>query len=263
MNMILRTVKSTVKLGHEQLCPSLHEQLSSLRNIQRELQDLKTRLLTEGPSSIDEVKKALHSKREEAKKVREELELLLQEASPEIHKDTVESIKKMLDDIGNPKLSLDESFEGGIISLEIDRNTEEALQAWSSAKDAYTNADSASSSWIWSELDNISYIAPTSHHLDILVLNHGETSPEERDTLVEDLDKKGFRPLEFSELVALGIIKPEYNKRNEILNTYKKYSLDGDLLAPYLRWVGGRRGLSAGDVSGGWVEPYRFVFVRK
>ena len=226
------------------------------------MQDLQKRLLTEGFSSVSEIKKAFLAKNTETKSLRLDLEKLLKEASPDVRKDTPESIKKLLKEIGTPA-TLDESFEGGIIALEIDKKTLESLKTWDKAKDAYEKADNASPSWVWPELDNIQYTAPTSSSLGVLVLNHGETTPQQRDKLVEDLDKKGFRPLEFSELVALGIMKPEYNKRNEILNTYKKYSLVGYSLAPFLNWGGGRRYLDALVVSNVWDERFRCVFVRK
>ncbi len=245
-----------------ELCTQLQEKLASLRTIERDLQDIQKRLLTEGSSSVSEIKKAFLAKNTEAKSLRLDLEKLLKEASPDVRKDTPESIKKLLKEIGTPA-TLDESFEGGIIALEIDKKTLEALKTWDKAKDAYEKADNASPSWVWDELDNIPYTPPTSSSYGVLVLNHGETTPQERDKLVEDLDKKGFRPLEFSELVALGIMKPEYNKRNEILNTYKKYSLGGSSRAPYLLWGGGERRSDAYGVSNDWNGRPRFVFVRK
>ena len=245
-----------------ELCTQLQEKLASLRTIEKEMQDLQKRLLTEGSSSVGEVKKAFLAKNTKAKSLKIDLEKLLREASPDVRKDTPESIKKLLKEIGTPA-TLDESFEGGIIALEIDKKTLEALKTWDKAKDAYKKADNASPSWIWDELDNIPYTAPTSSSYGVLVLNHGETTPAQRDKLVADLDKKGFRPLEFSELVALGIMKPEYNKRNEILNTYKKYSLDGYSQSPYLIWDGDKRSLLAYDVSYDWDVHRRFVFVRK
>lgn len=245
-----------------ELCTQLQEKLASLRTIERDLQDIQKRLLTEGSSSVSEIKKAFLAKNTEAKSLRLDLEKLLKEASPDVRKDTPESIKKLLKEIGTPA-TLDESFEGGIIALEIDKKTLEALKTWDKAKDAYKKTDNASPSWVWDQLDNIPYTPPASSSYGVLVLNHGETTPEQRDKLVADLDKKGFRPLEFSELVALGIMKAEYNKRNEILNTYKKYSLVGYSQAPFLFWDGDRRYLSASGVSVDWDGLDRFVFVRK
>ena len=155
------------------------------------------------------------------------------------------------------------SFEGGIINIEIDNKTLESLADWKSAKGAYEKADNSSPSWVWDEFDNLSYTKPTTTSLDIVVLNHGSTTPQERDKLVDDVDKAGFRALDFSELVALGIIKPELNKRSEYLITYKKYALDGISRAPYLDGDGDRRGLFAGRCGVDWLDRNRFLFVRK
>jgi hypothetical protein len=157
----------------------------------------------------------------------------------------------------------DLSFEGGIVHIEINKDIQESLATWNKAKKAYTNTDNKSPSYIWDKLDNIPYIKPITTSLDIIVLNHSKTTQEERDRLVTDMDKVGYRPLEFSELVALGIIKPELNKRNKYLNTYRKYSLGGFVQSPSLRWVADKRGLGASGVSSGWDEHDRFLFVRK
>ncbi len=173
-----------------------------------------------------------------------------------------DSIKKLLASIGTPA-TLDESFEKGVISFDIDAVLQSKLKDITTALESYKSADKSSPSWSWYELKNIQYSPPNISSLDVLVLNHGKTTQQERDKLVEDMDKAGYRPLIFSELVALSIAKPELNKRNEILNTYQEYMLDGSLQAPYLDWNGVRRFLSADVVSGGWDDRYRFLFVRK
>lgn len=154
----------------------------------------------------------------------------------------------------------DLSFEGGIVSIAI---PQEKLKDLSTALQAYKDADGGSPSWIWDGLNKIPYTQPTDSSLEVIVLNHGKTIPEQRDRLVSDMDKVGYRPLEFSELVALGIVKPELNKRNEVLNTYKKYQLEGRLLAPLLRWRGDARFLFADRVVLDWGGLSRFVFARK
>ncbi len=171
-------------------------------------------------------------------------------------------LAKSIKESGSPARP-DMSFEGGIINIEIDNKTLESLADWKSAKGAYEKADNSSPSWVWDEFDNLSYTKPTTTSLDIVVLNHGSTTPQERDKLVDDVDKAGFRALDFSELVALGIIKPELNKRSEYLITYKKYALDGISRAPYLDGDGDRRGLFAGRCGVDWLDRNRFLFVRK
>ena len=184
------------------------------------------------------------------------------EVKNEQHVDAPEFIINLLHQIGTPA-TLDDSFEGGIVSLEIDQNLVESLSTWDKAQKAYKSADGGTPSWIWGELKGIPYTKLDVSHLDVLVLNHKGTKPQERDKLVEDMDKAGYRPLEFPELIALGILKPEYNKRNEILNTYKKYTLDGRLHVPCLFWSGDKRRLSASRCGNEWDERYRFLFVRK
>lgn len=171
-------------------------------------------------------------------------------------------LRKLLLQTGSPARP-DLSFEGGIVSIEIDKELQEKLKDWNSAKKTYQEADNKSPTWMWDGLDEIKYIPPSLTSLDIIVLNHGQTIPQQRDKLVEDMGMVGYRPLEFSELVALGIIKPELNKRDEYLYTYKKYSLVGDSQVPYLIWSGGRRRLDARGVRCGWGGGVRFLFVRK
>ena len=242
-------------------CPLLHTKLSLLRSHKEELEELQRKLLTEGSSAVKEIQEALILRRKEIASLKQEIEALLKEATQEM-KDTPESIKKLLLDIGSPA-TLDESFEGGIIHLELDAAILEKLTTWDKAKEAYTQADNGSSSYINPNFNDSHFTSVTSPSLSILVLNHGVTQPQERDKLVDDMDKAGYRPLTLSELMALGIIKPELNKRNEVLNTYKKYSLVGGLHAPYLYWSGGERDLNAFDVSSEWFDRDRFLFVRK
>ena len=165
---------------------------------------------------------------------------------------------------GSPE-RLDMSFEGGIVSFEIDKKTEESLATWKGAKEAYEQADNNSPYRVWDGLDDIEkqYTKLTVSSLDVIVFKHGETTSTQRNKLVEDMDKAGYRTLDFSELVALGIIKPELNKRNGYTTTLKEYRLDGTSRAPYLDWDGVERRLFAIDVRGDWRDRGRFVFVRK
>ena len=157
----------------------------------------------------------------------------------------------------------DLSFEGGSVSIEITPTLREQLKDWDTAKIAYEKADNSSPSWIYDELKNIPWKQPTASSLDILVLNHGKTTPQDRDVLVTQMDNAGYRPLTLAELIALGITRPELNKRDEILNTYEKHTLAGVSQAPFLDFVGGRRDLRAYDASDDWGDWSRFLFVRK
>lgn len=174
---------------------------------------------------------------------------------------TPEVINKLLEQLGIPA-TIDESFEGGVVEINIDQALATTLATWPKAKAAYEAADSGSESWVDSDLNSIPYTAPAAGRLEAIVLNHGVTTAAERDTLVVKLATAGYRPLEFSELIALGILKPAYNKRAETLNTYKKYKLAGGLLSPFLHWSDSVRDIRAYPCVGDWGEWPRFVFVR-
>ena len=158
--------------------------------------------------------------------------------------------------------TLDVAIDAGIVSLDLKPETVKALESYQTAKQAYEIADSTLT-YIYSTLENISWQTPESTSFQVLILEHGRTTSEQRDKLVDDMDKAGYRTLTFSELVALGIERPDLNKRDEILYTYEKHMLDGRWLAPYLRWLGVKRYLSAGGVSSDWGARDRSLFVRK
>jgi len=176
--------------------------------------------------------------------------------------DTPTSINEKLKELGSPA-TVDTTIEGGVVSLEIDQKTMEALHSYDTAIQAYKDTDGGSAPWVYEELKNIPWTQPTTASLDVLILNHGETTSTERDTMVEDMDKAGYRPLTFPEFMALGIIRPDLNKRNETFNTYEKYTLGGRLRVPNFSLDVGVRGLSAVVVSFDWYAHYRFLFVRK
>jgi hypothetical protein len=157
----------------------------------------------------------------------------------------------------------DLSFEGGIISFEIDQKIQEVLRTYKTAIEAYKKADAGPEPYVYGALKNIPWVPPTKVKLDILVLNHGQTTPEQRDTLVKDMEKIGYRPLTFSEFVAFAIMHPDLNKRNEVLSTYEKYNLDLRSRVPSLySLLGAQRSLVAEDALVSWIEHVLFLFVR-
>jgi hypothetical protein len=169
---------------------------------------------------------------------------------------------KAFKETGSPA-RLDVAIEGGIVPIELTSETLESLRTYETAIKAYENTDGGSPSWVWEELKDIQWTPPNHTSLAIHILDHGSTTPVERDQLVLDMDKVGYRVLTFSELVALGIIKPELNKRDEMLNTHEKHTLRGDSQVPYLYWNGDKRNLNALHTDGDWSERRRFLFVRK
>jgi hypothetical protein len=158
---------------------------------------------------------------------------------------------------------LDVSIEGGIVTLDLDQETLASLSTYETAIEAYQAADGGAPSWVYESLKGIPWTPPSSASLDVHILDHGRTTTAQRDQLVADMDKAGYRPLTFAELVALGITRPDLNKRNEVFNTYEKHTLVGDSHVPCLYWDGDERNLFANHVSGDWSERDRFVFVRK
>jgi len=169
---------------------------------------------------------------------------------------------KAFKETGSPA-HLDVAIEGGIVKLNIDQKTLESLRTYETAIAAYKAADGGSPSYIYDSLKNIPWTEPSSETLNVHILNHDTTTPQERDKMVADMDRAGYRALTFSELVALGIIRPDLNKRNEILNTYEKHILGGVSRVPYLSWDGDERRLSARHSGSDWREHVRFLFVRK
>jgi hypothetical protein len=169
---------------------------------------------------------------------------------------------KAFKETGSPA-RLDVAIEGGIVPLELTQDNLESLQNYETAIKAYEKADGGSPSWVWEPLQNIPWTPPNRRSLAVHILDHGRTNEAERDQLVADMDNAGYRVLTFSELVALGVSKPELNKRDEILNTYEKHTLHGGSRVPYLYWDGGGRRLRALHADADWGAHYRFLFVRK
>ncbi len=171
-------------------------------------------------------------------------------------------LAKHLKEAGSPAVP-DLSFEGGIVSIDITPDLKENLKNWPSAKAAFEAADNGSLSWVYDGLREYPYTPLTATTLDVLILNHGNTTPKDRDTMVTHLDTLGYRPLTLAELIALGVRRPDFNKRNEVLNTYKPVSLGGDAEAPCLDWLGSERYLGASGISRVCGDGVRFLFVRK
>ena len=157
---------------------------------------------------------------------------------------------------------LDVAIGGGIVPLEINPKTLELLRTYESAVAAYKAADGSLAS-VSDKLKKIPWGHPEFNSLDVYIMNYGETNSRQREQMVADMDKAGYRPLTFVELVALGIVRPDLNKRDEILNTYEIYPLGGDPRVPYLYWNSVRRGLSASTLRMPGYGLNRFLFVRK
>ena len=159
----------------------------------------------------------------------------------------------------------DMSFEGGIVSIDIDR---EKLSTLHSALTSYEDADNHSPSYVWPEWRNMkSYTPPETTHLEVIILsyNNDRETREASESIVSDMDKAGLRPATIAELIALGLVNPEFNKRNDtyLVGLGTKEVLGGFPCVPFLDWDVSRRSLDRGWWTDVWGERDRFVCVRK
>ena len=164
--------------------------------------------------------------------------------------------------------TLDKTFEDGVIKLEISDKLKEELTSWDTAEEQY-EMGGYGSPWILPRIKDIKLDFIKVNNLDVVVLNCGETTPESRDKLVEEMDKIGYRPLNFSEYLALVVLRSEYTKRNESLITYEKYNLHGfsGPVTPSAfcdsRDEEENLGLSISECDENWNSNRRFLFVQK
>ncbi len=159
----------------------------------------------------------------------------------------------------------DLSFECGIVPIDVNI---EKLKDLKTALQSYKDADNGSPSWIWNEWKNMqSYKAPEATHLDVIILsyNNDPKARQSSDKTIHDMDRLNLRPATIAELIALGIVKPEFNKRNDtyLIGLGTKEVLDGGPRVPNLYWDVGERGLRRSRWAGEWDELFRFVCVRK
>ncbi len=159
--------------------------------------------------------------------------------------------------------TLDTSFEGGVVSIDVTPELQGQFTNWELAKAAFEAADNGSPSRIYNHFEIIPWKPPTNTHFDILVLNHGKTITKERNTLVSHMETLGYRPLTVAELMLVGIARPDLIKRKEVLNSYEKHRVDDMLVSPYLHWDGLRNLSVSGQFAPDWSEIHRFLFVRK
>ena len=156
----------------------------------------------------------------------------------------------------------DMSFEGGIVTIDI---SEEKLKDTKTVLQSYKEADSSSPSWVWDEWINAPYTKPKLP-LETIILSYNKdtNTRESSDKIVSDMNRLGLRPATLEELIALGVIKPEFNKRSgSYLVELTKYSLDGGSYVPCVDWGGDERDLVGYEWGGRWIDRNRFVCVRK
>ncbi|MCF7843572.1 hypothetical protein K9M47_01595 [Candidatus Gracilibacteria bacterium] len=170
-------------------------------------------------------------------------------------------LAKSIKESGSPARP-DMSFEGGIVNIDIDK---EKLKDTKTALQSYKEADNNSPHYIWNEWINAPYTKPKLP-LEAIILSYNKdtNTRDSSDKIVADMSKLNLRPATLEEMIALGIVKPEFNKRSgTYLVGLTKYSLDGVSRVPVLNWLGGRRFLDGNRWSFEWDGSIRFVCVRK
>jgi hypothetical protein len=146
-------------------------------------------------------------------------------------------LAKNIKESGSPARP-DMSFEGGIVSIDIDQ---EKIKDLPTAFSSYEHADNKSPSWIWDEWRKMkSYKSPETAQLNAIILsyNNDPRTRQSSDKILADMDKMGLRPATIAELIALGIAKPEFNKRDDmyLVGLGTKEVLDGGPHVPFLDW---------------------------
>ena len=157
----------------------------------------------------------------------------------------------------------DMSFEGGIIPVNIPYAK---VQDLPTALQSYKEADNSSSSYVWDEWKNAKETPIASSQFEAVILSYNKDTRTRvsSEKIVEDMDKLGLRPATLEEMIALGIAKPEHNKRGDVyLVGLTQYSLVGSSCVPRLFWDGERRGLGGDWWGFEWDDWSRFVCVRK
>lgn len=173
-------------------------------------------------------------------------------------------LAQKLKEVGSPAHP-DLSFEGGIVSIEIDQKMEEALTTWDTAQQAYKEADNGSPSYIWDEWKKGEWKPPTGEHLEIVVLSYNADSKTQQspDKIVADMDRLGLRPLTLEEMTLAGIAEPKFTKTlGKYFVGLTKYARGDRSCVPNLWRVGARR-LGNSGWADGWSAGARFLCVRK
>jgi hypothetical protein len=172
-----------------------------------------------------------------------------------------DAFNAMCKERGSPAV-LDREFGGGIVTLTIE---EEKMKDLPTLIQSYEEADTSPSS-LWEEWRKLkSYTKPTTPlEAYLLSYNNDENTRILSDKILEDLGRIGLRPATLEELILLGIVHPEFNKRDgRYLIGLTKYEVNGGSRAPFLYCVGGNREVNWDGWVGGWVDGFRFVCVRK
>lgn len=196
---------------------------------------------------------------EEGNKVKVEAEEKLEKKTITVDLDKID---KELKKLGSPA-RIDTDIEGGFINISLDSKDMEYLSTIDKALEKFESADTTAS-WISDNFKKFPWDQIKNKNLNTVIINHGETTPTQRDQMVKDMDQLGYRPATVAELTAIAIKRVDLFKKypNPIFNSYIKHQIDSAPLTPFFSWLDERR-LAAHDVSLVWDDLLRFIFVRK
>ncbi len=139
-------------------------------------------------------------------------------------------LNEKLEKMGS-RATIEESFEGGSLSLKIPKDIMEELQDWGTTKKAFKDADPMMprvDGTVESLIRDNPWQPPERSDLPIvfICLDPVITTSSERTGLVSSMDVLGYRPLTLSEFIGLGIVRPDLTMQEEkMLVTYELHKV--------------------------------------
>ncbi len=176
-------------------------------------------------------------------------------------------INQKLKELGS-KATIDTNIEGGIFTIPLTSVILKSIRTYSTATEAYEGVtrspDEVEKPTIEPKLAEFPWNPIAKYKLEVLVLEYGNVAPDDREQLMIDMKKLGYRPLHLSELFALALSKPDLNRRDESFMTYEKCSVKTLTfpMAPILIWSGSKRIVTVTQADGVWLSADRLLFVR-
>jgi hypothetical protein len=248
---------------HEEYCNELAKNIRALYEYRNTLQRLKETLLREGWNVLPQVREELGTITKDVRTTKKEIARIIKNLevlhSPYANQDAFNAMCK---ERGSPAV-LDREFGGGIVTLTIE---EERMKDLATLIQAYEEADNNSPASLWKEWRNLKTYTKPKIPLEAYILSYNN-DPQMRkssDKILEDLGRIGLRPATLEELILLGIVHPEFNKRDDkSLLGLTKYEVSGGSYVPTLSWDGGKRYVRRNWWDGEWLDRVRFVCVRK
>jgi hypothetical protein len=246
-------------LSKQDLCNELARNIERLIDLGKQLKELREVLLREGIAVVPEIRKEMNLIRKKIQLAKEEVALCIKKLE---FPTTPDAFDAMCKEKGSPAV-LDREYDGGIVTLTIE---EEKLKDLPTLIQVYEEADNNSPASLWEGWRKLkSYAKPTTPlEAYILSYENDRTTRKSSDKILEDLDKIGLRPATLEEMMLLGIVHPEFNKRRDrYLVGLTKYQVVGVARVPFLRWNGDLREVLRYWWDGEWDGGSRFVCVRK